>query len=127
VARVVRLERRRLRGVTAAPDVDLLVAVFLRRFGFVQPLQRTVMALVQPPVADHRQPHAVEAVERDPQRADGALEHRGIAAVEVEPLGLQRCGGLVRLGAAGIGQIDVRPAGEAVRTVPFAFAMAQHD
>ena len=50
VALVVGVERRRRDVVAAAPDLDLRLAVLGRGFRLVQPLQRAVVPLVQPPV-----------------------------------------------------------------------------
>jgi hypothetical protein len=59
------------------------------------------------------------------QRADGALEHRGVGDVEGETGILEQLAGLLRLGAALVGEVDVGPAGEAVFLVPGRLAMAQ--
>src|SRR5213076_1983694 len=49
-ARVLRCERGRRRVVAAAPDEDLLLAEPGRHFRLAEPLQRSVVALVEPPV-----------------------------------------------------------------------------
>ena len=72
-----------------------------------------------------RDPHQVELVERDPQRPDRPLEHRGEGDVECEPLGLEQLAGPLRLGLALLGEVDVGPSGEQVFLVPDAFAVAQ--
>ena len=72
-------------GVAAAPDLHLLGAVDRRGLGLVEALEGAVVALVQPPGAFDRHPHLVHLVEHDPQRADGALEHRGEGAVDPRP------------------------------------------
>ena len=60
------------------------------------------MALVQAPALLHRQPQPVHLLEREPQRADGALEHRGVGEVEVEALGREQPAGGARLLEAGL-------------------------
>ena len=47
--RVFRIEQRRQGVVAAAPDVDLLVAVFFCGLFFIQTLQLAVVALIQTP------------------------------------------------------------------------------
>jgi hypothetical protein len=123
-ARVVRFQRRRRGVVAAAPDQHLLVAVLLGGFGLVQALQAAVVALVQAPGMHHGQPGAVEFVQRVPQGAGGALEHAGVGHVEVVALGLEQPAGLLGLLHAGLGQVDVGPAGEAVFEIPGRFAVA---
>src|SRR5690606_17921076 len=71
--------------------------------------------------------HGVHGVQRDPERADGALEHRGISQVELEALFLEQFAGLTGLLAPGIGQVDVRPARKAVFKIPLAFAVAHQN
>jgi hypothetical protein len=127
-AGVTRLQRRRRGVVAAAPDEHLRITVLRGHVGLVQALQAAVVALVQAPVVDHRQPGAVHLVECMPQCPDGALEHRGVGHVELEAGLLQQPAGLLRLGHAGVGERHVGPAGEAVFQVPGRFAVAdQHE
>src|SRR6185436_172117 len=86
-----------------------------------------VVALVQAPVLRHRQPHLVELVERDPQRADCALQHRGKGEVEAVAAGLQRAARGARLLDALRRQVDVGPAGETVLSVPVGLAVTQQN
>src|SRR3954453_5368562 len=123
---IVAGERWRRHVVAAAPDADLLVTVAGRRLGLVQALQPAVVALVQAPALDLRQPHHVELVEDDPERADGALQDRGVGEVEAQALGLQEAPGEARLLDAALAEVDVDPAGEAVLLVPVALAVAHH-
>src|SRR5213078_4488359 len=67
-------ERGRLNVIAAPPDLDLLLAELLGRLGLVESLERAVMPFVEPPGARDRNPHQVHLIERDPERADGALE-----------------------------------------------------
>jgi hypothetical protein len=55
------------------------------------------VALVQAPVLLHRQPQAVHLLEREVERADGALQHRGEGEVEVEALVAKAPPGVARL------------------------------
>ncbi len=73
------------------------------------------------------QPHAVHLVERDPQRADRALEHRREGVVESDARRLQFTSGLARFLATLVGKIDVVPPGEQVGDVPLALAMTDED
>jgi len=56
---------------------------------------------------------------------DGALEHRGVRHVELQPLLAQQAPGGGGFLAALFGEVHVHPAGEAVIQVPLALAMAQ--
>ncbi|MOA19644.1 hypothetical protein D3C78_1400420 [compost metagenome] len=124
---VVQRQRFRGDGVGAAPDQHLFVAILGGGFGFIQALQRAVVAFVQAPVHAHRGVHGVHGVQRDPQRADGALEHRRVGQVEGIAFFLQQLTGLAGLFTAGFGQVDVGPAGEAVFQIPLAFAVAHQN
>ena len=75
----------------------------------------------------HGDPHQIQLVERDPERANRPLQDGGERDVECEPLGLQQLAGPLRLGLALVGQVDVGPAGEEVLLVPDALAMTQED
>src|ERR1051326_6860273 len=85
------------------------------------------MAFVQPPAFFYRQPHLVEAIERDPQGANRAFQHRGERDVERIAALLEQPSRLARFVAAFLGQIDVGPAGETILLVPRALAMAEED
>ena len=63
----------------------------------------------------------------DPQRPDGALEHRRVGDVELELLGGHQPSGLARFFAAFLAEIDVGPAGEPVLLVPGALTVSQQD
>jgi hypothetical protein len=45
-------------------------------------LQRAVVTLVQPPVVDDGNPDQVELFEGQPERQNGALQHRGVGQIE---------------------------------------------
>ena len=123
-ARIARLERRRRGVVAAPPDQHLLVAVLLGGLALVEALQPAIVALVEAPGVHHRQPGAVELVERVPERAGGALEDAGVGDVEVVTLRLQQPARLLGLLDAGGRQIDIGPAGETVLEIPGRFAVA---
>src|SRR5471032_251300 len=121
---VARFQRRRRRVVAAAPYQHLVVAVLGGGFALVQALQGAVVALVQAPVVLDRQVHHVHLVHAQPQRADRALEHRGVGQVEGVAGLLQHLAGRLGFGDALLGQVHVGPAGEAVREVPGGLAVA---
>ena len=105
--------------------MDLLLAVFLCGLGLVQTLQRAVVPLVQLPAAYHGNiflPHFAQCQGKGVIRP---LQIGGIRQIEMEALCLhQLTGGPCLFDPLG-GQVHVRPAGEAVLQVPFAFSMAQ--
>src|SRR5450830_1466253 len=115
----------RLSDVAAPPQFDLGITVFLRRLSFVESLQGSVVAFVEPPAADLRDPHEVHLVEGDPQRANGPLEDRDVRQVEGEPTLLQELACVVCLDDPLLGQINVGPAGKPVLFVPRAFAVPE--
>ena len=125
--RVVGVQGRRRGVIATTPHQHLLVAVLLGGLGLVQALQATVVALVEAPALDHRQPDAVHLVEAVVQGVDGTLEHRGVGDVELVALGLEQLTCRHGLRHAGGRQIDVNPAGEAVFEVPGGFAVANQD
>jgi len=79
--------------VAATPDPHLLAPCFSTVCVLLSPAG-PVVALVQPPRALDRQPHQVHLVERDPQRADRALQQRRERHVEGDALGLEQLAGL---------------------------------
>ena len=123
--RIVGGQRRRRNVVAAPPDLHLRFAVLCRGLRLVEALQRTVVTLVQSPRPALRNPHHVHLGQRDPQRADRALEQRRVRDVEFESLGLQQPAGLDRLLATALAQIDIGPTGESILFVPGAFAVPQ--
>ena len=124
-ARIVVGQRRRRGRIRAAPDLDLRIAELRRGLRLVEPLQCTVMALVEPPRVLHRDPHAVELLQRDPQRLDCALQHRSECQVELEAFRVQDLSGGFCLAHALVGEADIGPAREAIFHVPRRFAVAQ--
>jgi len=64
----------RARVIGTAPCHELVLAVLFLGLGLVQALQRTVVALVEAPVADDRDPVAVGRIQRDIGGADCAAQ-----------------------------------------------------
>src|SRR5262245_60346154 len=124
---VVRGKRWRGNVVAAAPDFDLRLAVPGGNFSLVQALQRAVVPLVQPPGTVYRYPHHVELVESNPERADGAFQHRGVGDIEFILLGRHQTPGLAGLNAPYIAEIDVGPPREPVFPVPDTFTVTKQD
>src|SRR5690606_28812000 len=111
----------------APPDRCLFLAVPGSRFRLVQPLQRPVVTLVEPPALDRRDPELVELVERDPAGAERALEDRGVGDVEPVALVAEQAAGGVGLFESPGAEVDVGPASEAVFVIPGALAVAEQD
>src|SRR5215831_497191 len=85
------------------------------------------MPFVQPPVLRDRNPEQVELVEREPERADCALEERRKRDVEHVAAVLQQPPGRLGFFAAAFRQVDVGPPGESIFLVPRAFAVAEQN
>jgi hypothetical protein len=85
------------------------------------------VTLIEAPAQTHRGVHGVHGIQGDPERADSALQYRGISKVEFEALFLQQFAGLPRLLAPRFGEVHIGPAGEAVFQVPLALAMAHQN
>ena len=115
---------RRRRVVTAAPYHHLLIAIFFGGFRLVQPLQVTVMPLVESPAMHHRHPGLIHFVEHMPQRARGALEHAGVGHIEVVAFLSEELAGHFGLRNAGFSEVNVSPSSEAVFQVPERLAVA---
>src|SRR4029079_15291855 len=84
IAFVATLERGRADVVAASPDEHLLLAELRRRLRLVEPLQRAVVTLVEAPILLDGKPEAIHLPQHEIERADRALEDRGIGEVEVE-------------------------------------------
>ena len=121
------LERRRPGGPAAPPLPDLRLARLLRRLRLAQPLERPIVALVQPPAPLDRQPHEVEIVLDDPERPDRPLEERREAKIEQKPGVADQAGRPMRLSDALLGEVDIGPAGEPVLVVPGAPPVAEQE
>jgi hypothetical protein len=112
------------RVVTASPDLHLVFAESRRHFGFVQTLQRAIMALVETPRAVHRNPHQIHFVLDDPKGSDGSLQHRCERHIERETFRLQRGAGVLCLFSAQARKVYVGPSGKPVLQIPLALAVA---
>ena len=95
--------------------------------GLVETLERAVVTLVEAPGLVDGQPRAVHLVQNDVQGVDGALQERRVADVEVIALLLEGLAASSGLGAAGVGEVHVGPAGEEVELVPLALAVTNDD
>ncbi len=111
--------------VATTPQHELLVAEFVLDLGLVLTLQRTVVTLVQTPVADDGNPVTIRGVEREVRGADGAAQQRGVEHVREEVVFLEQFAGALAFCDALVGQAHVHPAGEQVHRVPFALAVAE--
>src|SRR5262249_28580744 len=109
------------------PHHHLLLAVARSRLRLVEAGERAVVALVEAPVLLDGKPQPVHLLEREIERADGALEERGEREVEVVAFRGEHAAGRARFLDAALREIDVLPAGEAVLAVPVAFAMAEQN
>src|SRR5437762_2729933 len=127
VARIVARERRRRNVVAAAPDLHLILAVAGGGLGLVEPLQRSVVTLVQPPAPLDRHPHAMHLLVHRPERADRALQYRGEGDVRGDTRAEQLAARLAGLGESGVREIHIGPAGEQVFQVPGALAVTDQD
>lgn len=73
--------RRSVKG--ASPDLDLGFSVFSCSLRLIQPGQAAVVALIEAPGPVDRQPHLVDAVQDEPQSADGPLQDGGVANIKL--------------------------------------------
>ena len=105
------------------------VIAWLSKIGFM----RRFFTRVSTAAIERQNPELARAVKkmeragvaRDPQRANGPLEHRGMRNVELELLGGHELPGVARFRAALVVEIDVGPAGEPVLLVPDAFTVTE--
>lgn len=67
----------------ASPDLDLSFSVLGRSLRLVQPRQAAVVALIQAPGPVDGQPHLVDAVQDEPQGADGPLQDGRVANIKL--------------------------------------------
>ena len=85
------------------------------------------MTLVEAPRVRDRQPQLAKFLEHDIERLVGALEYRGIGTIEGKALFAQQLARRMGFGNASLGEVNVRPAGETVLTVPDGFTVAQQN
>ena len=122
--RVFRIEQRRQGVVAAAPDVDLLVAVFFGGLFFVQTLQLAVVAFVQPPAFDLRHEQLVGFFQNDVAGFNRAGQDGSEGDVELVTFFLQFFTGGGGFGKPLLAQFHVAPACKQVFRVPFALSVA---
>jgi len=125
MTRVVQRQRRGRDVETAPPDLGLRLAMLRGGFGLVQALERSIVALVQPPRLGHRNPELIQDVERDSQRLDRPLQHRRVGHVKDIAAFREKATRFARFVAAAVGQVDVVPAGKPVLFVPGALAVTE--
>src|SRR5688572_15735284 len=68
-----KLQRRRRNIIGTAPDLYLVLPKFFSCLSLVQPLQGTIMALIQLPGTNDRQPVPVHFILNNAQRFDGTF------------------------------------------------------
>ena len=125
IALVVGIQCRRGDVVGSPPLLDLILPVLLCCFSFIESLQRTVMAFVEPPGLDDWKPFAVHALQSDVQRVDSTLQIGCEADIEIESLLLQHPSRLYGLRPSGVGKVHVGPSGEEVLLVPDALPVTE--
>ena len=127
IAGVVVGERVGCDIVTAAPQEHLFAAVLAGRLLFIEPLQDTVVLLVQLPALLHGNPVEVHHIECIIERLDGAFQIGGERHSETEA-------GLAHHAARPFGlfhpvfrQVHIGPARKPVLLVPNALAVAEQN
>jgi hypothetical protein len=110
MAFIIKLEHGRWYVIATTPDMHLVIAVLGGSFTFVQTLQGTVMALIEPPVANHRNPHSIHLVEHQPQGTYRTLEDGCVRDIELVAKFGKKLSGSNRFVGAFFGQVDVCPA-----------------
>ena len=73
------IERERVGSdcIGASPDEYLLIAILGSRFSLIQALERAIMTLIEAPIVVNGQIHGIHRIQGNPERTDGAFEHRG--------------------------------------------------
>ena len=134
VARVVRRvavihhRERRRRGVVApTPGEDLLLAVLRRGLLLVEPLQRTVVALVEPPVAIDRDEVEPRRIKANLRGVDGPAQQRGMHRARQDALLAEQLAGRTGLAAPLLAQVHIGPACEPVLHIPGALAVTEQN
>ena len=100
--------------VAAAPYQNLLIAKFFGGLGFVQTLQRAVMAFIEAPIVVNGQPLAVHGIQGVPQGVNGPLENAGVGQVKLIALSFKKAASRLGLFNARGCQVNVGPTREAV-------------
>ena len=126
-ARIIQAQRWRWRVVASAPDQHLRIAVLFGHVRLVQALKRPVVALIQAPAMDYRQPGPVHLVKAMPQRTGCPLEHAGVGQIKLVGVLAQQPTSSFCLLDTGAGQVHIGPAGKTVLQIPGRFAVADQD
>jgi len=105
---------RRRNIVTAPPDFDLRVAEFLGCLRLVQPLQVSIVALIERLIVTGRNALLPGCPQADGQGVNGAFQDGGERLIQMDARQGDLLSGVFRLISAHIGEFDVYPAGEAV-------------
>ena len=121
------LERWWRNVIATAPDQNLLVAELRGGLGFVEALERSVVAFVETPVLFHGNPELIELGQDAPERVEGSFQDRDIGDIEGEALFFEKLACCLRFGAAFVAEFDIVPTCEAVFFVPSAFAVTDDD
>ncbi|SHW84462.1 Uncharacterised protein [Mycobacteroides abscessus subsp. abscessus] len=121
------LDRGRRGVVAAAPRHELVLAVLGQGLGLVEALQRTVVPLVEPPIAVHGNPVPVGGVQRQIGGGDRPAQQRRVEHVRQHTLLDQQLPAANGFGPALVSEVDVDPTGEQVLLVPLALAVTQQD
>ena len=82
------------------------------------------MTLIEEPGFGFGNPHQIHLVEDNPERSDGAFEHRRIRFVKRKAFGFQQFTRRVRFFLALFGKVNVLPARKPIFLVPLAFAVS---
>ena len=108
-----------------APQHELLLAVLVADFLLVLALERTVVTLVEAPIALNGDPMAISGVESQVRGHDGATQHRREQEVRENAGFLEELTTVGSLRAALVRQRNIHPTGEEVLCIPFALAVAE--
>ena len=107
----------------AAPDEDLLVAIFLGGLSLVESLEHSVMLLVKPPCLLDGDPVEIHRIEDIVQSLDGSLKVRSVSHFEGETILFQDFTGIKSFLDTFLAQINIGPPCEPVLLVPLALAV----
>ena len=108
-----------------APQHELLLAELVANFLLVLALERTVVTLVEAPVALNGDPVAIGGVESQVRGHDRATQHRREQEIRQNAGFLEELTTVGSLRAALVRQRNIHPTGEEVLCIPFALAVAE--
>jgi hypothetical protein len=110
----VGLDRRRWNIEGSTPEHELLLAVGFESGLLVLPLKGTVVTLVEPPVADHRDPVTIARIEGELGRADRATQEGCVDHVRQYPSSCQQFSTAAGFGLTLLRQVYVDPSSEQI-------------